>query len=394
MATRPKTTLQMKLDRRQFITLTSGLFSTSVFTVASASSLKTPVFLSAASDGDDNHWVIGFSQSDKASTELFRHSLPGRAHHIAVHEGLGIYLVIARRPGKYLWVGDLESGEPLAEITLPADRHLYGHGVFSADGNYFYAPENAWQMINGDSGRVVVWEVKRADRKTPRFSMTRVKDFPSYGTGPHELLITSDQRTLVLANGGIRTHPERGRKKLNIESMQPSLAYINAISGDLEEQHLLDGQYHKASIRHMDQNQSGLIVVGMQYEGEPFDRVPLLVMHQQGEPLRELWAPEPQQGQMTQYVGSVRFDNSGNYFAASCPRGNMITFWEAKSGDFLRSVRSRDGCGLCAIENGFLFTAGTGRITYYDVRQDSMTSLDSANSGKVFWDNHLSVFAS
>ena len=117
-------------------------------------------------------------------------------------------------------------------------------------------------------------------------------------------------------------------------------------------------------------------------------------MHQPGESLREIWVPEPQQGQMTQYVGSVRFDNSGRYFAASCPRGNMITFWEAHSGDFIQSVRSRDGCGLCAIENGFVFTAGTGRITYYDISSDSMTSLDSEASGKVFWDNHLSVFAS
>ena len=377
----------MKMDRRTFVTLASGLLGSPLFAVAGNHSEKAPLFISAASDGDDRHWVIGFSSRDGVSNQVFKHPLPARAHHIAVHEALGIYVVIARRPGSYLWVGDLATGEHLGQYTVPADRHLFGHGLFSADGKHFYTTENAWQLINGDSGRVAVWEVSG---KGARFSMRRSLEFPSYGVGPHELLLSPDERTLIVANGGIRTHPDRGREKLNIESMQPSLVYIDSKNGHLLEQHMLDTDYHKASIRHMDINVSGQLAIGMQYEGEPFHRVPLLAMHRQGEALQSLWAPEPQQGQMAQYVGSVRFDESGRYFAASCPRGNLITFWDAQSGEMLDSVRSRDGCGVCATNDGFVFTAGTGRITGYNLTAGSQVELDGEIFNKLFWDNHLS----
>ena len=395
MAIKSVAAYQMKFNRRHFLTLAAGLLGSPVCALAcNNSATNHPVFLSAASDGDGRHWVIGFSLEDQASKEVFRHQLPARAHHIAVNESLGIFIVIARRPGNCLWVGDLISGECLAEITLPTDRHLYGHGVFSADGRFFYAPENAWQLINGDSGRVVVWEISRDRLNNKNFTMTRVNDFPSYGTGPHELLLQNDQQTLVVANGGIRTHPEHGREKLNIDSMQSSLVYIHAVTGDLQEQHTLDVDYHQASIRHLHQNSLGQVILGMQYEGEPFDRVPLLALHKQGEALKTLWAPEPQQGLLKQYIGSVRFDLSGLFFAASCPRGNLITFWDVGSGAMVNSVRSRDGCGLCASEDGFLFTAGTGRITYYNLLSDSISSMDTNDTGPVFWDNHLSVLTS
>jgi hypothetical protein len=94
---------------------------------------------------------------------------------------------------------------------------------------------------------------------------------------------------------------------------------------------------------------------------------------------------------MSQYVGSIRFNGSGEYFAATCPRGNMITIWQAESGEMVHSLRSRDGCGICASDNGFLYTSGTGRINHYDPALDQVTDLDSTATGRLFWDNHLSV---
>lgn len=381
----------MLFNRRQFVSFASALLSAPLIAVGkSAGKDNIPLLLSAASDADDNHWVIGFSMQEAASSEIFKHALPARAHHIAVHEGLGIYVVIARRPGNYLWIGDLDSGKFLGQVEVPADRHLYGHGVFSAKGDSFYTTENAYALVNGDSGRVVAWDVNRDNEAV---SFTRRVEFPSYGTGPHELLMQADQQTLVVANGGIRTHPDQGREKLNIDSMQPSLAYIDAANGNLLEQHFLDAEFHQASIRHLDQNDDGLVIMGMQYQGEPFHHIPLVATHARGSVIRPLWAPEPQQSQMSQYVGSIRFDNSGRYFAATCPRGNMITFWATGSGEMLNSVRSRDGCGICAVDRGFVFTAGTGRITRYELAEDTITDLETQATGKVFWDNHLSMFA-
>jgi len=376
----------MYLKRRQFIAFASALLARPATAISKAGA--APLLLSAASDSDDRHWVIGFRDQDGMAQQVFKHRLPARAHHIAVHEGLGLYVVVARRPDRYLWVGDLHSGDHLAEIHVPNDRHLYGHGVFSADGSTFYTTENAWQLVNGDSGRVVVWRVARQGESV---TMTRHEEYPSYGVGPHELLLKQQENILVVANGGIRTHPEQPREKLNIESMQPSLAYIDAANGNLLEQHFLDAEWHKASIRHLDMNAAGQVVIGMQYEGEPFDRVPLVALHEQGSAIKPLWAPEPQQAQMSQYVGSVRFDADGNFFVATCPRGNLITVWRADNGEMIQSLRSRDGCGICAVADGFIYTAGTGRISHYEPANDTITELDTGATGKVFWDNHLST---
>lgn len=379
----------MQLNRRQFTTLAATLLGTSPFTLAGTGT--GPLFLSAASDGDGKHWVLGFNTDDQAGEPVFKHALPARAHHIAAHEGVGIYVVVARRPGTWLWIGDLATGDPLDVITVPEDRHLYGHGVFSRDGSRFYTTENDWRNMTGDSGLVVAWDVARQGGRSP--VMVRRAEYPTHGVGPHELLLKADQRTLVIANGGIRTHPDRDREKLNIDTMLPSLAYIDAGTGELLERHFLDEEYHQASIRHMDINAQGEVAFGMQYEGEPFHRVPLVGTHRQGENVRLLWAPEPQQGRMSQYVGSVRFDSGGRFFATSCPRGNMIVFWDADTGDMVRTVRSRDGCGICAMNDGFLFTSGVGRIAHYRVADDSILELDVDALGTLFWDNHLSMVA-
>jgi hypothetical protein len=43
-----------------------------------------------------------------------------------------------------------------------------------------------------------------------------IGELPSHGIGPHDLALLSDERTLVVANGGIRTHPDRRREELNL----------------------------------------------------------------------------------------------------------------------------------------------------------------------------------
>ena len=51
----------------------------------------------------------------------------------------------------------------------------------------------------------------------------QVGELPAHGVGPHEVVLMPDGKTLAVANGGIRTHPDRDRVPLNLDSMQPSL---------------------------------------------------------------------------------------------------------------------------------------------------------------------------
>ena len=52
--------------------------------------------------------------------------------------------------------------------------------------------------------------------------------------GPHEIRLLPQGDTLVVANGGIETHPDSGRSKLNLPTMRPNLAYIT-IDGALKD---------------------------------------------------------------------------------------------------------------------------------------------------------------
>ncbi|MES2626920.1 MAG: DUF1513 domain-containing protein [Pseudomonadota bacterium] len=378
----------MKFNRRQMLGLGVLLFGTPALVSAKQGAGQSPLFLSAASDADDKHWVTGFTFTEAGAVAVFKSALPERAHHIAVNQQQGFFVVVARRPGSWLSLGDLATGTIVREIRVPADRHVFGHGIFSADGKHFYTTESDFEDQQGDSGRVVVWEVSGEGSTV---DLTRVQEFPSYGVGPHELLLMPDDETLAIANGGIRTHPAHDRDNLNVDSMVPSLAYINRNTGELLEQQFLPQEFHQASIRHMDVNAAGRIIIGMQFEGEPFLEVPLVATHQRGEELKLLLAPPEVQVQMKQYVGSMRFAEDGRHFVASCPVGNMLTFWDAEDGVMVNSIRARDGCGVCATDTGFAFSTGTGRLAHIELASGVITEHEESQLQQLFWDNHLTL---
>lgn len=376
------------LNRRQVLGLGAFLCAPGSAVFANA---ERPLVISGASDSDDRHWVIGLRIGANGVETAFKHQLPERAHHIAIDRERGLYVVVARRPGTWMMLGDLASGALHTEIRVPADRHLFGHGVFSAGHDFFYTTESDFENMTGDNGLVVEWRVHGSGMNA---AFERVREFPTHGVGPHELLLHPDGDTLVIANGGIRTHPARDRENLNIDTMQPSLAYIDRRSGELLEQHYMPDEFHQSGIRHMDVNADGLVAIAMQFEGEPFVDAPLLATHRRGEALRLLHAAPEVQPQLKQYIGSLRFDTGGRYFAASAPYGNMITFWDAEAGTLLHTTRARDGCGVCAVRDGFVFSTGaTGRVAHIDLTANTVTDLDLDPALKVLWDNHMSALA-
>ncbi len=380
----------MHINRRQLLGLGMLLAGASSWVVGKDIPGQASLFLSAAADAADGHWVYGFTLTQTNAEQVFKTALPARAHHIAVNAQYGFFVVVARRPGTWMVLADLHTGNVIRQIQVPANRHLFGHGVFSADGRFFYTTESDFADMQGDSGRVVVWEVTGEDGVA---TLTRMQEFPTFGVGPHELILLPDTQTLVVANGGIRTHPDHDRDNLNIDSMLPSLVYLNRYSGELLEQQFLPSQFQQASIRHLDVNADGMVVMAMQFEGEPFMEVPLLATHLRGQPLQLILAPPDVQVQMHQYVGSVRFSLDGRYFAAGCPLGNMVTFWDSHSGSMINSIRARDGCGVCATETGFVFSTGTGRVAHIDLASGTVTEHEAPEFNQLLWDNHLSSVA-
>jgi hypothetical protein len=218
----------------------------------------------------------------------------------------------------------------------------------------------------------------------------QIGEFASHGVGPHEVVLMPDGATLVVANGGIRTHPDNERAKLNLDTMQPSLAYIELASGRLRDAFGLAQRLHRLSIRHLAVNRDGLVAAAMQYEGGKRDRVPLVGLHAGGQ-IRLLDAPPAIERDMRQYAGSVAFDLGGQLLAVSCPRGNLITFWDARTGGLIDRVEVGDGCGVAPAHKpgAFVITGGRGDVLRVEPGRGEATPLVLAGLTASAWDNHL-----
>lgn len=69
------------------------------------------------------------------------------------------------------------------------------------------------------AGVLGIWDVRR--------NYARIAEIPTGGICPHEVIRLSGTQSLVVADGGIRTHPDSGRDKLDLHDMHPSLVYID-----------------------------------------------------------------------------------------------------------------------------------------------------------------------
>ena len=226
----------------------------------------------------------------------------------------------------------------------------------------------------------------------PANGYARIAAFSSGGIGPHDLRLHPDGRHLIIANGGLRTHPASGRAVLNLDTMAPSLALIDRHSGTTVDEARLNPNQAGLSLRHIDVSPTGLIGVGAQdqHRRDPDDA--LVYLWQPGSPLRALEAPPAGWARLRSYIGSVSFDHSGAVLAAATPRGNQALFWDAKTGAALGSYDLADVCGLAPAPAArrFLVTAGTGAMAILHADQAGMT-VEHAASASLSFDNHCQL---
>ena len=132
----------MEIERRNALLLLAGGTAGSLLPLfrAEATAPAAPLYLGARAAGG-GYRVTGFSAD---GAPLFDLPLPGRGHSFAVHPGGRCAVHFARRPGRFALVLDLARGAVVREMEAPADRHFYGHGVFSRDRPLLYATENDW----------------------------------------------------------------------------------------------------------------------------------------------------------------------------------------------------------------------------------------------------------
>ncbi len=289
---------------------------------------------------------------------------PVRLHGLALSPNRGDVVAPARRPGTTLFVFDLAK-QAVRLIEAAQGRHFYGHAVFSNDGKRLFTTESAFDEERGVIG---IYDVQNGYR--------RLGEWDSGGIGPHEMHLFKDK--LVIANGGILTHPATGRAKLNIDTMEPNLTLMDISDGQQVVQYRLSSDLHQLSIRHLDVNEGGTIFIGLQDQLTNRRDLPL-VWHLLDDELKPL--TEPQQGWrlFNGYVGSVCASPQG--VCVSSPRGNVVHGWSATA---QMTQHQQDVCGLARMGKGsFLLTSGQGVIRDSKGRQ---VRYDMQ------FDNHCAVF--
>ena len=233
------------INRREVLASVTG--AAALVAAGCSVSRREAWLLSAATDRAGVHVAMMVNTDGRVR---FAAPLPERAHDVLVTPDQKSVFVLARRPGRYIYQLDLETGRVLASTKTQTGRHLYGHGVLTPAGRYLLTSEN---MLSGGNGVIVVRDVE---------TLNVVRELDSYGIGPHEIRWAVPGQSLIVANGGIATHPDYGRQPLNIATMAPNLAKIDVISGDLLAQNV--PRHPQNSIRHFDVLGTGNAVGGLQ----------------------------------------------------------------------------------------------------------------------------------
>lgn len=311
-------------------------------------------------------------------------------------------VIMGRRPSERFWVLNTTSGELRHAITAQSDRHFYGHACFSLDGDYLYVTENDTVSL---AGKIGVYDARQGYQK--------VKEFDSHGIGPHELVMHPDGETLVIANGGIKTE-KASRDELNLDSMRPSLAYLNRHDGTLLEQ--VVPQHPQMSVRHLDIHRDGTVMIGIQFQGPKHINVPLVLTHKRGDTdFTPLHMPQEQWQCFHQYIASVAVDTEHNLLCVTTPIGGCAAVYDLSTRQLIDVVTLPDCAGASVIKTaatdpnnaGFIVSDGQGSITALTLHRQTAASqkiseqtLDSATDNswqvsvtavyhKMSFDNHL-----
>lgn len=337
------------IDRRAFLKASGASFlATLAPSAAFALERADAVYATSCRLGDGRFAIATLTEE---GTIVDRVPLPARAHGLAVSEATGIAVFFARRPGTFAMAFDPSGRRKPVCFSCPADRHFYGHGTFSPDGRLLYATENDY---DGARGIVGVYDA------TDGFA--RIGEFPSFGIGPHDMAFLGGGSTLVVANGGIETHPDFGRAKLNLAAMEPSLAFIDSAGGTLIEKHTLPARLARLSTRHVAEDARGSVWFGCQYEGAETDAPPVLGRVAPGEEIRLLDTAATGLGCLRNYVGAIAVNRGMNLVAATSPVGGAAVILDIATERVVRTIELPDACGIAPARDGMVVSSYTGII--------------------------------
>lgn len=312
--------------------------------------------------------------NDKKSIEI-----PFRAHDVlSLNEE--VVVGFGRRPGMQCVKVDFSSGE-ITTLEASKGRHFYGHGCLSDDNKVLFTSENDYENARGVIG---IRDVK---------TLKVIGEFPSYGIGPHDIHLMPDQKTLVVANGGVQTHPDFGRRQLNLKTMQSSLVYLGSQSGKKLGEYRIDDKL--LSLRHLTVTAQGDVGVAAQFKGDIYRYKPhtLVAWQNYAGPLEALKIADVDLEWCRGYMADLAFDPKLQLLAVTSPRGNIVTFWDVKTQRYLYSVNVPEVSAIQYLseQQRFLVSSATGLLLEIRATHDDAQISVSKSFANLQWDNHLII---
>ncbi|MCC2613390.1 DUF1513 domain-containing protein [Neorhizobium petrolearium] len=352
------------IDRRGFlkaagIAFTAALSPRALMALERADAVYASGF--RAPDGS-----FGIATVSERGEIIDRVALPARAHGMAFSGATGHVVAFARRPGTFAMVFDPAGRTEPIIVTSPEGRHFYGHGHFSPDGRLLYASENDF---DGNRGMIGIYDARDEFR--------RIGEFDAHGIGTHDMTVSDDGKLLVIANGGIETHPDFGRTKLNLDRMEPSLVLIDAKTGALIQRHGLPASLRQLSTRHLDIDGKGRIWFACQWEGARNALPPLAGWFSKGEDIALLSLPEETTARLGNYVGAIAVNRREGLVGLTSPIGGAAVTLDAKTGVVLKEEAVRNAAGVAPAARGMAVSSYDGQF--------------NETRSQVAWDQHITL---
>ena len=279
---------------------------------------------------------------------------------------------VERRPGWAFYVLDSSTGRRHQRIEAGKGEHFVGHGVFSPDGQSLYLPASRYEQ---GEGIIAVYDAANGYKRSKTLALN--------GIGPHELTLHPDGRTLVIGLGGILTHPDYDRIKLNLDSMDPALMLMDRFSGRVLARFRPSNP--KLSCRHVDVTPDGDVFVAYQYQGPIHQTPPLVGRYRKGQ-FTEIDFGPAVLARMGNYIASIVAHPENPLVAVASPVGGTAVIFDRVSGQVVNTASLPDCAGTQALAGGdFLVSTGLGKL----VRLGATGTPDTLASQSLQWDHHL-----
>jgi len=332
-----------ELTRRELIAwLGSG-----VLTWPAAAAAGSMPRLAASWQVSDGRYQVGWLRPDPAQHRWHVQAavdVPTRAHGIAIGPRGELYAA-ARRPGD--WLLRWAPADQPRWAWMPSERTLNGHILLHPNGRWLLSTETDMDTGMG-------WVSVRATE-----TLQTLQTWPTHGRDPHQLIWDHHRPDhFFVANGGIETRPETGRRKHSLDTMDSSLVCLDLGHGELKGQWRLDDA--RLSVRHLAWAGDRL-GVALQAEhdddGQRRDAPVLAVLEPAG--LRTVRFERPLAG----YGGDIIGTSEG--FAVGCPRAGGVALYH-RDGRPRGWIPWPQACALARDRRDQLWVAGhplAGTIT-------------------------------